>query len=106
MNLFRYFRRLRGDKKRALKQALLSAAAGIVIYYYLLRFHLNGPWSLWWVRDIYKFNGRLFIRAIPARIFDALWPGMGLTQMVLPGAVLGLGFWLIYRLTKQPTLRL
>jgi hypothetical protein len=103
-------------RRRALKQALLFAACGSVIYFFTLGSRLNGPW----LNDIRRFYFHLF-RILLGPTFllthDALYRLIFWMQW-LPGAILGVGVWLIYRLTitpyialvkdrrSQPTLRL
>jgi len=86
-------------RSRAL-EAWLFAVCGTQIYYYFLRFDLGGPLVFGWVRDVAVFNSHLIIRTLSPRLIDTLWfPWIFLEQMLLPGAILGIGAWLIYRLT-------
>jgi hypothetical protein len=83
---------LRGDKTRALIQALMFAAYGALIFYYLTVFHLHDPWFMEFLR-VYTSTVFIFARRFP-RIYDVF---LYCRLIFLPGPILGLCAWLIYR---------
>ena len=91
-------------RRGALKQALLFAACGSAIYFFMLAFRFNGPW----LKDISGFYFYLVLDLLGrnfARTTDALW-GLIFWMQWLPGAILGIGVWLVYRLTINPYIAL
>lgn len=88
---------------RTLRQALWFTVSGAMLYYCVIGNHATEPRPFQWLNDLSRFNMHLIVRSfravLPSRAFHVLFPSFAdWLFLVLPGIVLGISTWLVYRL--------